>query len=178
MASGMALDWAWVLYCGDQMLWRQRRIIGRVAATHGTDSEVYVVVSPDGNIQVEDFSGEDSDIAAVRYAGARTDVVAGVLGCLLYKFDEDIAAGDMVEYRRVAAEVSEEDWVRRMPGQALTEYMSAITVPAPVIQGKPVQRPSGVKTTPDRDERMFPLEFRPNVHRLRLPWRDVVEQLS
>ena len=102
MASGKAQDWAWVLYCGDQMLWHQRRIIGRVAVTHGTESQVFAVVSPDADVQVEDFSGDHEDIAAVRDAGSRGDVPPGVLGCLLYKFDEDIAPDLMVEYRRVA----------------------------------------------------------------------------
>ena len=88
-------DWAWVLYNDDEMLWRQRRVIGRVAPTQGTESEVYAVVSPDGDVQVEDFSGGHEDIAAVRYAGARDDVPAGVLGCLLYRFDEDIVNADM-----------------------------------------------------------------------------------
>ena len=86
MASGKALDWAWVLYSGEEMLWHQRRVIGRVAPTQGTESEVYGVVSRDGDVQVEDFSGTHEDIAAVRYAGSRIDVPAGVLGCLLYKF--------------------------------------------------------------------------------------------
>ena len=57
-----------------------------------------MVVSPDGDVQVEDFSGTHEDIAAVRYAGSRTDVPAGVLGCLLYKFEEDIPDVDMVTH--------------------------------------------------------------------------------
>ena len=129
------------------------------------------MVSPDGDVQVEDFSGEDADIAAVRYAGARTDVPAGVLGCLLYKFEEDIASADMVVYRRVAAAVSEEDWIERMPGQTTAVYMSSITTPSAAL-------PSGGKTTPDRDERVLSISFKSDSSRLRLPWRDVVEQLS
>ena len=47
MASGKVQDWAWVLYNVDEMLWRQRRVIGRMAPTHGVELEVFGVVSPD-----------------------------------------------------------------------------------------------------------------------------------
>ena len=96
MASGKALDWAWVLYNGDEMLWHQRRVIGRMAPTHGVGLEVFGLVSPDGDVHVEDYGGTDTDIAAVRYARSRTDVPPGLVGCLLYKFDEDIPDDDMV----------------------------------------------------------------------------------
>ena len=127
MASGKALDLAWVLYSGEEMLWHQRRVVGRMAPTHGNESEVYGVVSPDGGVQVEDYSGTHEDIAAVRYASSRTDVPAGVVGCLLYKFEEDIPGDDMVIYRRTAVLVCEEEWVERMPGQTAAVYMSHIT---------------------------------------------------
>ena len=117
MASGKPRDWAWALHSGGQMLWHQRRVIGRMAVTHGSESQVFAVVSPDGDVQIEDFSGDHEDIAAVRYAGSRGDVPLGMFGCLLYKLDEDIAADLMVDYRHVAKEVSEQHWIGEMPGQ-------------------------------------------------------------
>ena len=130
-------------------------------------------------MQIKDFSGDHEVIAAVRYSSLRSEVPPGVFGCLLYKFDEDIAPDLMVEYRRVAKEVSEQYWIGEMPRQTLADYMAAIDVPARVPQRKPQQITSGPNSPPpDRDERVLTLEFRANGHRLRFPWRDVVEQLS
>ena len=133
------------------------------------------MVSPDGDVQVEDYSGSDEDIAAVRYARSRTDVPAGLVGRLLYRFEEDIPGDDLVIYRRTAVLVCEEEWVERMPGQTAAVYMSTITTAA---VAQPAAHLSGGKTTPDRDERILSISFRQDSSRLKVPWRDTVVQLS
>ena len=87
------------------------------------------MVSPVRDVQVEDLGGTHEDIAAVRYAGSRTDVPASVAGCLLYKFEEDIPGDDLVIYRRTAVLLCEEEWVERMPGQTTAVYMFPIHTP-------------------------------------------------
>ena len=114
---------------------------------------MFTVVSPDGHVQVEDFSGGHEDIAAVRYASIRSDVPPGVLGCLLHKFDEDIAPDLMVEYRRVARGEAEQYWIAQLPGQTLVVYMAAVELPPPVAQRQPQQIASGPSNPRDPSER-------------------------
>ena len=90
-----------MLYAGTQIVWRHRRVFGHVANLHGNESFLFVFMSPDGDVQIEDFSGESGDIAAVRFSAARRDVPPGVLGNLLYKFGDDISASKVSRSEKV-----------------------------------------------------------------------------
>ena len=57
---------------GGDLLWHQRRILGEVAPTVGIDhSHNYAVLTPDGDVYLEDYSGRDRWITAVRFSATR-----------------------------------------------------------------------------------------------------------
>ncbi len=93
MVSGPSHEWALVLYSiggrSPTLLWHQRRILGEVAPTDGTDhGHLYAILTPDGDVCLGDYSGRDSGVAAVRFATTRQSLPPGVPGPQTYRFRE------------------------------------------------------------------------------------------
>ena len=57
---------AWVLYVGDP-LWHQRLVLGRLRRPAAIPIETWrlIIVTPDGDVHDEDYSGLSPDIAAI-----------------------------------------------------------------------------------------------------------------
>ena len=64
-------EWVFVLYNDEHSLWHQRRILGIIASSDGTNSWLAIILTPDGDIYMEDYSGSHRDIAAVRFAATQ-----------------------------------------------------------------------------------------------------------
>ena len=108
---------------GGNLLWHQRRILGEVAPLAGIDhSHVYVVLTPDNDVYLEDFGGRLRGITAVRFAGARRSLPGGVPAASTYRFTEDIAEADLVAAQALAAEAAE-DWWRTQGGAQPTSCL-------------------------------------------------------
>ena len=63
---------------GVDLLWHQRRILGEVAHTDGSShSHSYALFTPDGDVYLEDYSGRNSCITAVRFSASRRALPGG-----------------------------------------------------------------------------------------------------
>ena len=85
--------------------------MGEVAPTDGTShSHLYAILTPDGDVYLEDYSGRDTGIAAVRFAATRRSLPPGVPGTQTYRFREEVSDGELAEASTVAEEAAEEWW--------------------------------------------------------------------
>ena len=95
-----------VLYAG--LPWRQRRILGEVASASRGKSGRFVVVIPDGDVYVEDYSGRGRDVSAVRFAATIRSLPPGIATAGIYKLESDV--GDLAD-ARTQVEAAAEDLV-------------------------------------------------------------------
>ena len=70
---------------GGNLLWHHRRILGEVVLLGGTRSGVYAVLTPDINVYLEDYSGEDDVISAVRFVGSQSTLPPGIPRVAVYR---------------------------------------------------------------------------------------------
>ena len=66
------------------MFWRHRRILGEVVLLDGTRSGVFAFITPDSEVYLEDYSGEDL-ISAVFYSGSHSALPPGIPRVAAYK---------------------------------------------------------------------------------------------
>ena len=93
------------------LLWRQRRILGEVVPTDGTShSHLYAVLSPDGDVYLEDYSGRDPGVAAVRFSATRRSLPPGVPGGQTYRFRDEISDDEYTSAVTAGEEAAEEWW--------------------------------------------------------------------
>ena len=96
---------------GVALLWHQRRILGEVAPTDGTShSHNYVVLTPDGDVYLEDYSGRDRWITAVRFSPIRRALPGGVPGASTYRFNADTPTEELAAAHTAAQEAAEDWW--------------------------------------------------------------------
>ena len=115
MVSGPSQAWAMVLYNvsgpGVDLLGCQRRILGEVAHTDGTShSHNYVVLTPDGDVYLEDYSGRDRWITVVRLSATRRALPSGVPAASTYRFTDETPADELATARTLAKEAAEDWW--------------------------------------------------------------------
>ena len=129
--SGASQEWALVLYNvsapGGNLLWHQRRILGEVAPSAGTDhSHLYAVLTPDKDVYLEDFGGRVQGITAVRFSPARRTLPGGVPSASTYRFSEDIAEVDLVTSQALAEKAAEDGWTAQ-GGIQRTSFLMPLT---------------------------------------------------
>ena len=54
-----------------------------------------VIITPDGDVYLEDYSGRDRWITAVRFSTTRRDLPGGIPGASTYRFTEDTPADEI-----------------------------------------------------------------------------------
>ena len=95
---------------GVALRWHQRRILGEVASTDGTShSHNYVVLTPDGDVYLQDYSGRDRWITAVRFSPTRRALPGGVPGVSTYRFNADTPTEELAA-AHATAQAAAEDW--------------------------------------------------------------------
>ena len=127
MVSGPSQKWALVLFnLGGQepsLLWHQRRILGEVAHTDGTShSHLYVVLTPDGDVYIEDYSGRDRGVTAVRFSATRRALPPGVPGGQTYRVTDDIPPPSLPQQRQPVKKQPKnggDNMVAQLPGRSL-----------------------------------------------------------
>ena len=93
------------------LLWHHHRILGEVAHTDGTShSHQYVVLTPDGDVYIEDYSGRDRGVTAVRFSATRRALPFGVPGAHTYPFSSDPPAAELAAAETAAEEAAAEWW--------------------------------------------------------------------
>ena len=143
MVSGPTQEWALVLYNvsapGDlrHLLWHQRRILGELASSVGSErSNVFAVYTPDGDVYLEDFGGRLQGITAVRFAASRRTLPGGVPAASTYRFPDDIDPADLEAAHNLAVEAAE-DWWRGKGGPQPTTFLLPVgwahPTPAPLL---------------------------------------------
>ena len=104
-------------------LWHQCRILGAVAPLVGTEhSHLYVVLTPDKDVYLEDYGGRTQNIAAVRFSVARRTLPGGIPAGNTYRFREAITDGDLAVAQALAEEAAEE-WWRKQGGAQPAAYL-------------------------------------------------------
>ena len=68
------------------------------------------ILTPDGDVYLEEYSGRDAGIPAVRSAATRRSLPPGVFGPQTYRFKEDVSDAALSEVVVVAEEAVEDWW--------------------------------------------------------------------
>ena len=198
MASGKPTKWALVLYNvsgrGDNLLWHQRHILGEVASLDGTErTNVFAVLTPDGDVYLEDYSGRLAGVTAIRFAGNRRQLPGGVPSATTYRFKGDIPADELEEAHRFAVEAAEEWWRAqggRRPANVLLpmeppplappqgEPPAQQQQPQRQQEGRPDSALNGAPMDSSSDARTLAIRTRADGERLVLSWRDVAERVE
>ena len=123
------------------LLWHQRRILGELASSAGSErSNVFAVYTPDGDVYLEDFSGRLQGITAVRFAASRRTLPGGVPAASTYRFPDDIDPADLEAAHNLAVEAAEDWWLGKggpQPTTFLRPVGWAHPTPAPLL---PIQQ--------------------------------------
>lgn len=101
--------WAYVLYSVEgAIILHQRFLIGRVAflATSGEGTESFMVMTADGDLYDEDYSGLSPDIQAVRYSSTRWPPPAGLPRSRCYRFASEPRASQVSAWTESAREAA------------------------------------------------------------------------
>jgi len=106
MAAVVAKQWVYVLYSDGDELWHQRLVLGRVASSVAEFS----IATPDDDVYVEDYSGDDPDIAAVRWSDVHRPAPPGLNRGRVYRFRADPPDARKAALRREGAEAARERW--------------------------------------------------------------------
>ena len=122
------MEWAYVLYAGaGQQLWHQRWVAGRVALS----ASDCITLSPDGDLVVEDFGGDNADIAAVRWGGFDQPPI-GVPRGSVYRFRQRLEAAELLQRRRESELVAEQECRRRAIAIGQLQLLNGISWLVPV----------------------------------------------
>ena len=92
------MQWAFVKYRG-QELWHQRWVAGRVALS----ASEFAIATPDDDVYVEQYGGQDDDIEAVRWSAQWNQPPRGVPANLVYRFRNEPTPDERAAYRQQAS---------------------------------------------------------------------------
>ena len=101
------LRWAYILYSDDDPgLWHQRRVLGRVASS----ADEFVIATPDADVYVENYGGQDPDIAGIRWSDLHRPAPPGLPRGRVYRFRAEPTVAQLANFRAQGRAAAEERW--------------------------------------------------------------------
>ena len=114
MVSESPSNWAFVLCNAVYSPWRQRRVLGEVASLAGASFGLLVIVTPDGDLYIKGCSGNNGNVATVRFAIAFRTLPGGIARDRVYRFREKLSASALADALQQCELAAAEWWGRQM----------------------------------------------------------------
>ena len=133
-----------MLYNDHNSLWRQHLILGEVAYPDRTMSRIFAVLTPDGDMYVEDSSGQCGHVVAVRFADHRRHLPAGIPPNRVYKFKGDSSDVELLEIKALGEQSAAEWWAHQAITRARGNFFLAFETIVPDTPGPAMSVKNGL----------------------------------